>query len=173
MHACIYSLVHCAGGVLPAMKHTDVCNGTSQQVFVQKTCLMHQCRQQCARHMSNCAVWHDCYHNTVGCSENIEVIFQQGQRGSILQDAERAEAESLDGSSGDESAPTYSPSTPFARRNAPAPLTLTGTAARKGVTPLALPRQLQEESVDREKPKQRIYKNSERHVLVGLMLAIA
>jgi len=99
----------------------------------------------------------------------------------VVQDAEKAEhseAESLYTSSDDEepaqSYPVSSAQTSLASRRPAAlkGLNIAGTSARKDVTPIALPNEPESDSVDQEKPKQRIYKHVERHLLVGCDLSL-
>ena len=98
----------------------------------------------------------------------------------MFQDAEKAscnEDESLYTSSDDEEPtqpdPISSTHTSLASRRPAAlkGLNIAGTLARKDVTPIALPNEPESDSVDREKPKQRIYRNVERHLLVGCDLS--
>ena len=91
--------------------------------------------------------------------------------------AERSEDDSLYNSSDDEELappdPVSSTHTSLASRR-PAALTglnIAGTSARRDVTPIALPNEPESDSVDQEKPKQRIYKHAERHLLVSYDLS--
>ncbi len=86
--------------------------------------------------------------------------------------AEHSEDESLYNSSDDEElaqpGPVSATHTSLASRR-PAALTglnIAGTSARKDVMPVALPNEPESDSIDQEKPKQRIYKHAERHLLV-------
>jgi len=99
----------------------------------------------------------------------------------VFQDAgkaEHSEDESLYNSSDDEElaqpGPASSTHTSLASRR-PAALTglnIAGTSARRDVTPIALPNEPDSDSIDQEKPKQRIYKHAERHLLVGCHLSL-
>ncbi len=99
----------------------------------------------------------------------------------MLQDAakaERSEDESLYNSSDDEElaqpGPASSTHTSLTSRRPAAlqGLNIAGTSARKDVTPIALPNEPEGDSVDQEKPKQRIYKHAERHLLVRCDLSL-
>ncbi|DBA77935.1 TPA: hypothetical protein ACH3X2_008356 [Trebouxia sp. C0005] len=92
-----------------------------------------------------------------------------------LEDAEEAqcnENESLYTSSDDEeptqpSALSLTHASLASRRPAALKgLNIAGSSARKDVTPIALPSEPESDSVDQEKPKQRIYRHVERHLLM-------
>ena len=98
----------------------------------------------------------------------------------MFQDAEEAEWNedaSLYTSSDDEElaqpGPVSVTHTSLASRR-PAALTglnIAGTSARKDETPIALPNEPDSDSIDQEKPKQRIYKHVGMHLLVGCHLS--
>ncbi len=99
----------------------------------------------------------------------------------MVQDAEKAECnedESLYTSSDDEEPtqpdPVSSTHISLASRRPAAlkGLNIAGTSARKDVTPIVLPNEPDSDSIDQEKPKERIYKHAERHLLVGCDLSL-
>lgn len=106
---------------------------------------------------------------------------RSGQCLFVFQDAEEAqcnENESLYTSSDDEeptqpSALSLTHTSLASRRPAALKgLNIAGSSARKDVTPIALPSEPESDSVDQEKPKQRIYRHVERHLLVGCDISL-